>query len=127
MKKILVIEDDDIALELIRKTLDRKGYSVSVACNGIEGYDIALNERPTLIITDIAMPGADGVHLIRRVRDEQSLSSTPILVITGYGAGTATFAMAQGGTAYEPKPLRAQGLLDTVERLIGKPEDTGEH
>ena len=105
MKTILVIEDDDVARELMRMALERRGYKVLVAADGIEGYEEALRARPDLIVTDIKMPAADGIHLVRRVRDTTELASTPILVTTGFGSGSATFALGQGATDYEPKPL----------------------
>ncbi len=117
-KKILVVEDDDVARELMRLTLERQGYAVTTAADGISGYDMAVEFRPDLIITDIQMPSADGVHLMRRVRDTADLTGTPILVTTGYGTGSATFTLAQGADAYEPKPIDPASLLATVQRLL---------
>ncbi|MDQ5838330.1 MAG: response regulator [Acidobacteriota bacterium] len=117
-KKILVIEDDDVARELMRLTLERKGYTVVTAADGVEGYGAAVRERADLIVTDISMPSADGVYLVRRVRDTPEIAETPILVTTGFGSGHATFSLAQGATAYEPKPIDPVSFLATVERLI---------
>jgi two-component system chemotaxis response regulator CheY len=117
-KKILVIEDDDVARELMRMALERKGYRVFTAEDGIQGYEAAVREHADLIITDISMPAADGVHLVRRVRDTPEIAVTPILVTTGFGSGHATFSLAQGATAYEPKPIDPDSFLATVARLI---------
>jgi DNA-binding response OmpR family regulator len=117
-KKILVIEDDDVARELMRMALERRGYAVILAEDGIQGYDEALRVTPDLIITDIKMPAADGIHLVRRVRDTPELAATPILVTTGFGSGSATYALGQGATAYEPKPINPDNFLATVKRLI---------
>ena len=119
-KKILVIEDDEVARELMRTVLERNGYEVSVAENGVEGYDTAVFLRPDLIVTDIRMPGADGIHVVRRVRDTPSLERIPILVTTAFGDGNATFSLQQGATAYEPKPLDPQSFLATINRLLGR-------
>lgn len=102
--------------------LERRGYRVMVAEDGIEGYEVAVRERPDLIVTDIKMPAADGVHLVRRVRDTRELVETPILVTTGFGTGSATFALAQGATAYEPKPINPENFLVTVKRLLEQGE-----
>lgn len=118
MKRILVVEDDEVARELVRLTLERQGYEVTAAGDGVRGFELALELRPDLIITDIWMPAADGVYLLRRVRDTESLAATPILVTTGYGTGSATFSLAQGADAYEPKPLNPASLLRTVARLL---------
>ncbi len=121
-KKILVIEDDDVARELMRMALARKGYNVVTAEDGIQGYEAAVKEIVDLIITDINMPAADGVHLVRRVRDTPEIDKTPILVTTGFGSGHATFSLAQGATAYEPKPIDPDSFLATVERLLNEGE-----
>ena len=118
MKTILVIEDDEVARELMRMALDMRGYNVVTAEDGIQGYDEAVRARPDLIITDIKMPAADGVHLVRRVRDTPELKETPILVTTGFGSGSATFALGQGATAYEPKPINPESFMATVKRLV---------
>jgi two-component system cell cycle response regulator DivK len=118
MPSILVIEDDDVARVLMGMALERRGYRVMVAEDGIEGYEVAVRERPDLIVTDIKMPAADGVHLVRRVRDTKELAETPILITTGFGSGSATFALAQGATAYEPKPINPESFLATVKRLL---------
>jgi CheY-like chemotaxis protein len=117
-KKILVIEDDDVARELMRMALEKRGYKVSVAENGVQGYDTALFFRPDLIVTDIRMPAADGIHVVRRVRDTPALETTPILVTTAFGDGSATFSLQLGANAYEPKPLDPQSFLTTVKRLL---------
>jgi CheY-like chemotaxis protein len=119
-KRILVVEDDDVARELVRRTLARRGYEVTTAADGIEAYDLALKITPDLIITDIQMPGADGAHFVRRVRDTPGLMITPILVTTGYGTGSATLTLAQGADAFEPKPVDPESLLRSVERLLSK-------
>ena len=118
MSKILVIEDDDVARELMRMALESRGHDVTVAENGVDGYDAAVFVKPDLIVTDIQMPGADGVHVVRRVRDTRSLENTPILVITAFGSGTATFSLQLGANAYEPKPLNPRSFLSTVDRLL---------
>lgn len=118
MKKILVVEDDDVTRELMQMALARQGFEVTTACDGVEGYDLALSLRPDLIVTDVYMPAADGAHLIRRVRDTEGLASTPILVTTGYGTGTATYTLGQGADAYEPKPINPDSLIETVRRLL---------
>jgi len=117
-KRILLIEDDDVMRELMRMTLEQNGYEVATAEDGVRGYDTALFLRPDLIVTDIKMPGADGIHVVRRVRDTTSLEKTPILVTTAFGTGSATFSLQLGANAFEPKPINSQSFLSTVRRLL---------
>jgi DNA-binding response OmpR family regulator len=119
MKKILVVEDDEVERELVRMTLEREGYRVVTAADGERGFAMALAERPDLIVTDVSMPEADGVQLVRRVRSAPEVAATPILVTTGFGTGNATFTLMQGADAYEPKPLDPDALRESVRRLLG--------
>jgi DNA-binding response OmpR family regulator len=122
MKKILVVEDDDVTRELMRLTLAREGYLVHIADDGERGFALAAAERPDLIITDVSMPTADGVYLIRRVRETPEMARTPILVTTGFGTGSASVSLAYGADAYEPKPLNPDSLRETVKRLLSSGE-----
>ncbi len=120
MSRILIIEDDPIERELMRMTLAKRGYEVTVAEDGVHGYDTALFLKPDVIVTDIGMPAADGIHVVRRVRDTDSLEKTPILVTTAFGDGGATFCLQLGANAYEPKPTDPHSFLATVERLLAE-------
>jgi DNA-binding response OmpR family regulator len=117
-KKILLIENDDEMRELMRTTLEQNGYEVATASDGVSGYDMALFMRPDVIVTDIRLPGADGIHVVRRVRDTSSLANTPILVTTPFGTGKATFSLQLGANAFEPMPIDPRSLLITVRRLL---------
>ena len=118
LKTILVIEDDDVMRGLMQLSLARSGYEVAVAEDGVRGYDTALFLKPDLIVTDIQMPGADGIHVVRRVRDTPSLERTPILITTAFGTGSATFALQLGANAYESKPTNSHSFVSTVRRLL---------
>ena len=118
MKRILVVEDDDVARELMQMTLERQGYAVDAAGDGIEGYDLAVRNRPDLIVSDLQMPAADGTHLVRRIRDTPEIASTPIVITTGTSFGNAVFTLSQGADAFEPKPIDPASLIQTVRRLL---------
>jgi len=119
-RKILIIGDDEIVRELMGVSLLKRGYGVTVAEDGVEGYDIAVYLKPDLLVADISVPGADGIDLIRRARDTPFLEDIPILVTTAFGTGTATFSLQHGADAYEPKPIDLQSFLATVERLLAQ-------
>jgi DNA-binding response OmpR family regulator len=117
-KKILLIENDDEMRELMRTTLEQNGYEVATTTDGVRGYDMALFMKPAVIITGIRLPGADGIHVVRRVRDTPSLAKTPILVTTPFGTGKATFSLQLGANAFEPIPIDPRSLLITLRRLL---------
>src|ERR1044072_4080697 len=118
MKKILVVEDDEVERELVRVTLEREGDLVVTAEDGERGFEAAVAELPDLIVTAVAMPLADPVQLVRLVRSAPEVAATPILVTTGFGTGNATYTLVQGADAYEPKPLDPDALRESVRRLL---------
>ena len=121
-KKILIIEDDDVARELMGMALLKSGYQITLGENGVEGYETALFLKPDLIVTGIRMPNADGIHVVRLVRNTPTLENTPILITTAFGDGSATFCLQLGANAFEPKPLDPRNFLVTVLRLLADRE-----
>jgi|ERR1044072_3717666 DNA-binding response OmpR family regulator len=117
-KNILLIENDDEMRELMRTTLERNGYAVATAADGVTGYDMALFLKPDVIVTAIHLPGADGIHVVRRVRDTMTLTKTPIIVTAPFGTGKATFSLQLGANAFEPIPIDPRSLLITLRRLL---------
>jgi len=117
-KKILLIEDDDEARELMLMALQQDGYEVATVADSWHGYDTALFMKPDLIIADINMPRTDNIQLLRRLRDQPLLEQTPILVTTAFGTGRATFSLQHGASAFEPKPIDAERIRGTVRRLL---------
>ena len=84
-QRILVIEDDDETRELLRMALEKRGYQVTVAEDGVRGYDTALFLKPDLIVTDIQMPGADGFTLAASIRKDPTLTGAAIMMLTSSG------------------------------------------
>ncbi len=82
MNKILVVDDDRAINELIKVNLELNGYSVVQAFDGIEGFAMAKQELPSLVILDIMMPDVDGFTVAQRIRMNPELKETPILMLT---------------------------------------------
>jgi DNA-binding NtrC family response regulator len=104
--RILVVDDEPKIRDLIRRLLTREGYTVETAKSG----DTALEElgrfRPDLLLSDIRMPGMDGLELLRRARSVDA--DLAFILITGYSSTeTAVFAMREGVNDYISKPFSA--------------------
>ena len=82
-KKLLVIDDEPSTLKMLRRLLGVYGYSVLTAGNGEQGLEIFRNELPPMVITDIRMPGMDGIEVLRRLREISP--EVEMIVITGHG------------------------------------------
>ena len=118
LKKILLIENDYEAREIMRIALEKNGYEVVMASDGVSGYDMAFFIKPDLIVTETGLSGANGMDVLRRVRATALLERTPVIVTTAFGTGSATFALQEGANAFEPKPIDAHSFLCTVRRFL---------
>ena len=84
-KTILVIEDDKFLRELIVQKLIREGYETSEAVDGEEGMKKIKEEKPDLILLDLILPGIDGFEVLTRMRQENDLSSIPVIILSNLG------------------------------------------
>ena len=116
--RLLVIEDNrDIATYIGSQFADC--YAVSYATNGKEGLDKALDLVPDLIITDLMMPGMDGLEVCRQVRDNEITDHIPIIVVTAKITEEERIkGLEAGADAYLAKPFNAEELRTRVEKLI---------
>lgn len=118
-KKVLVIEDDPSASELMVYTLEPKGYQVITASNGLEGLKKAMDERPDLIILDIMLPGLDGYEVCQRLRREPETVGLPILMMSAKARqDDVDTGIKVGGDDYLTKPVKPSEILAKVETLL---------
>jgi len=116
-RKILVIEDNEQNLYLIRYILEDCGYEVFAALNGKDGIERAAALLPDLILLDIQLPVMDGYAVARHLRRNPELAETPIVAVTSYAMpGDREKAMEAGCTGYIEKPIDP----DTFETQVGR-------
>lgn len=84
-QKILIIEDDKFLRELIARKLEKEGYSVIEAIDGEEGEKKIKEERPNLVLLDLILPGIDGFEVLSRIKQEPTLESIPIIILSNLG------------------------------------------
>ena len=118
--KILIIEDNRDSRDILSKLLRMSGYEVVSASDGENGYELAVNQKPDLIITDINMPKMDGIQFVRRVRKNLALAETPVLVVTAFGASVAREAVEAGADDYAEKPFDFDKFLKIIQDLIAR-------
>ena len=111
MALILVVDDEAPLRDLLAQVLQDAGYRVVVASHGRQGLDLALQERPDLVISDIMMPVMSGVDLCRRIKSDLVLPPIPVILASSAGAPAADGA---GADAFIAKPFE----LDAVEALV---------
>ncbi len=118
MPRILIIDDDDSLREVVRFILTEAGHNVTPAVSGEEGLAV-LDEGFDLVITDIRMPGIDGMEVLARVRENPTADAPPVIVLTAHGTvEQAVEAMRLGAYTYLLKPFQRDDLTRTVEQAL---------
>ena len=116
---ILVVEDTPDTRELIRLMLERKGYRVLEAENGIEAVEMANSERPDAILMDMSLPLMDGCQATKHIREQPELASVPIIACTAHNPWEwRSKAILAGCNDFMTKPLSSDGLVDMLSRYL---------
>jgi two-component system cell cycle response regulator DivK len=118
-RTVLVVDDFDDTRLLLRTWLERRGFRVVEAENGLEAVDQAASESPDLIIMDMQMPHLDGLSATRRIRNLKSFDSVPIVAVSAYGADQfRDQALAAGCNEYVSTPFEPATLEGIIRALV---------
>lgn len=119
MKRILVVEDQELNMDLLVQLLEDE-YEILTATDGAAGIELAERERPDLILMDLSLPVVDGWEATRRIKANDSLKHIPIIALTAHAmVGDAERARACGCDDYLPKPLDEDLLFRKLDRFLG--------
>lgn len=119
MPQILLVEDNELNRDMLRRRLERRGYQVLVAVSGGEALKYAGTEIPDLILMDMGLPDIDGWEVASRIREEPRTQAIPIIALTAHAmAGDREMALAAGCDDYVTKPIELTLLLEKMEFLI---------
>lgn len=117
--KVLVVEDFEDTRFLMRIELEQRGFRVVEATDGVQGVELALGERPNIILMDIGLPLLDGIEATRRIRREDSMRDVLIVALTAHHETEyRAQALAAGCDAYLTKPVDFDWLIDLLGRLL---------
>lgn len=118
-KKILVIEDNEQNLYLTTFILEKHGYQVIQARDGVTGIEIANRENPDLVLLDIQLPVMDGYKVAEELRKSPSSQKVPIIAVTSYAmVGDKEKALAAGCTGYITKPINPDTFISYMEGFL---------
>jgi DNA-binding response OmpR family regulator len=124
LTRVLVIEDDRDIRELLRAILERTGLQVVEGVDGRDGLRRFYDEKPALVLLDVAMPEMDGWQVLERIRE---LSAVPVLMLTANASEQDTVrGLNAGASDYIVKPFRQQELIARIEALLRRTGDTGQ-
>jgi CheY-like chemotaxis protein len=116
---VLAADDDPDILLLMTLTLERDGYDVVAAKDGLSALEAAVERVPHLVLLDLMMPGLDGYEVTRRLRREPTTKDLPILIVTAAAEESqAARALEAGADAYMKKPFSPRDLLAKTAALI---------
>ena len=117
----LVVDDDALLRSLFAEVLRSGGMQILEAESGGEALELAQTNSPDFVVTDIRMPGVDGLELCRRLRRSPATAKTPIVVVSGSADEQADEATAAGCDVVLAKPCSLALLLATIRQLLIKP------
>ncbi len=113
---VLVADDNDVAQRLCKRVLEKAGYRVLIAADGLQAVDVALNQNPSMILMDVAMPGIDGLEAMRRIKAERP--NMPIVIASAHSmASDRERFLAAGADNVLSKPFRLADLVAIVAKL----------
>jgi DNA-binding response OmpR family regulator len=122
-KKVLVVDDEQDLVDLIIYNLQRHGYDVVCAYNGIDALDLARRESPDLIVLDLMLPGLDGTEVARRLKSDSRTSSIPLVMLTAKGEETdVVVGLTLGADDYVTKPFSMKILLARLNTVLRRSE-----
>jgi len=123
MQKVLVVEDEVDIADLIRFNLERSGYEVFKAHDGIAGVDLAAKERPDLIVLDLMLPGRDGYGVFRELKRDPRTVSIPVIILTARAQTEDRIqGLEVGADDYLTKPFSPKELVLRVQSILRRSE-----
>lgn len=116
----MVIEDDPSFMRYLNHLLEREGYEVISAMNGLVGLRKAREEKPALLILDVMLPGLDGFEVCHRLKSDAATAKLPILMLSAKGQDTdKATGLKVGANEFFTKPIERVILLNKITELLG--------
>ncbi len=118
MKRILIVEDNEMNRDMLSRRLVRASFEVSIAVDGEEGVALATELRPDLVLMDMSLPKLDGWTATRQIKER--LPAMPIIALTAHAMdGDRERALEAGCDDYDTKPVDITRLVDKIQKLLG--------
>ena len=118
--RVLVVDDSPTEIHILRRILEKAGFTVDSALDGEQGIALAREAHPDVILMDVVMPVLNGFQATRRLRNDPETSGIPVIMVTTKDQETdKNWGMRQGAQAYLVKPVSATELLERIEEVLG--------
>jgi two-component system cell cycle response regulator DivK len=117
--KVLLVEDNEMNRDMLSRRLQRRGWEVVIAVDGLHGLQMAASERPTLVLMDMSLPVMDGWEATRRLRADPALAHLPVIALTAHAmSGDRERALEAGCDDFDTKPVEFDRLLAKIEAVL---------
>ena len=125
MAHILVVDDEPEIVRMVAKIMEARGHKISTARDGVEAIDVALRERPDVIVLDLNLPKLNGFEVCKRLKTSDDTKNIPIVMLTAsyISVEDAAEGLGAGADEYVVKPFLREVLVHNVERLIASRAD----
>ncbi len=121
MPRVLIVEDDELNRDSLRRLLRRRGYDILLAVDGEEALAVARAELPDVILMDMRLPGIDGWEATRRLKADPATRELPIIALTAHAmASDRAEALAAGCDDHDTKPVDLERLLAKIRAQLGE-------
>jgi twitching motility two-component system response regulator PilH len=120
-KKILIVDDNADLVHIMSTHLEGHGYSVVSASDAAEAIKVVQKEKPDLIILDVAMPGGNGLNVLKQLNASNPKNMIPVIVVTGMETRAKAEAFANGAVDFYLKPVNMDTLLECIREELGQP------
>jgi two-component system cell cycle response regulator DivK len=125
MRRILLVEDNELNRDMLRRRLSHRGYEVILAANGRQGIEMARSQKPDIVLMDLSLPEIDGWQAARILKSDPRTRGIPVVALTAHAmVGDREKALEAGCDDYATKPVELPLLVEIVERLTGGREDS---
>lgn len=121
MNRLLLVEDNEMNRDMLTQRLERKGYQILIAVDGIEGVRLAKSERPDLILMDMSLPNIDGWEATRLIKASVETRDIPVIALTSHAMpGDRERSLEVGCDEYDTKPIDFYRLLTKIDTLLSR-------
>ena len=119
MSTILIVEDNEKNMKLVRDILRHNGHATVEAVTGLDGVRLALEAPPDLILMDILLPDIDGIEALRRIREARALDAVPVVAVSASVMPDDHQKILRSGfDAFVTKPINVKSFVETVRRFL---------
>jgi len=119
MVKVLLVEDNEMNRDMLSRRLTKRGYTVVMAIDGQQGVDMAVSEKPDIILLDMSLPVVDGWEAAKQIKANPLSAGVPLIALTAHAmAADRERAMSAGCDDFDTKPVELPRLLGKMETLL---------